>query len=635
MSLAQCDGRTPACQRCINRQIARTCHYELHSKVAKDQMMSEIERLRMTNEDLVQRHRALDEKNDLLEIVVRALKNDDRSHEILYHLKRGESIRSIAEQLGRPLVADLRHISPESERQLNTAIERYRQHWVESQDPCFWTNVTTVPVLVEHLVTLYLTRIHPLHVLFDEQEFMSSFRKCEDVYCSSSLVNAICAMACHVLRSEWHRDDSMHGGIDHLQSRFMDEVEELQRDVVPPKMVAIQTWAIMFLVELGRGNGLMASAHLRNATELLIARTENEQAETSAEVASWGILTLATYVDKTRKYTGRRSLTLDSTWAGLVYQKPNAPVSPHALVFRDVPVQRIKPFRPARGQQVQDEVDGVQTDDCLSSAYQQAKLYRIVHEVLLSYCGSRGKVSGSEMISIYERLLNWKKELPTETKDAGNEDEGPHHLLFLFVQYHVTAVQTLQPMLYTHNTDEKSEKYLIRTILQHAKIAFNILVRYCEIYTFYYQSPIQLFCIIHICDALAQYDSHDSTIPEVIEFALHALEEASVGYPIARIMRDTFRQSVAERHLTLPTQTAQQLNQKSPYLPHDVQNAFTRSTFKQPIAQLLPVLDDSLGRDFAALLEKRQEDELDMGRTEQSRLDIMQIRAVLHQEDSY
>ena len=47
------------------------------------------------------------------------------------------------------------------------------------------------------------------------------------------------------------------------------------------KMTSIQTYAIMFLVELGSGHGLIASSHLRLASE-------------AEEVTAWGILTLHT-----------------------------------------------------------------------------------------------------------------------------------------------------------------------------------------------------------------------------------------------------------------------------------------------------------------------------------------------------
>lgn len=194
-------------------------------------------------------------------------------------------------------------------------------------------------------------------------------------------------------------------------------------------------------------------------------------------------------------------------------------------------------------------------------------------------------------------------------------------------------------MLHTEHTDQRSQDVLTQAIVQHAQLAFNILVQYCEIYTYYHQSPVQLFCIVHVCDALIRYNSYNSAIPEVINFALQSLEEASIGYPIARILRDSFRQAAFERQLNLPANIERRLNQKSPYLPHDIQNAFTRSTYQQPIEQLLPTLDASLGRDFAALLEKRHESDRDSmqidGIDATSNLDTMQIRSVLNQEDSF
>ncbi|KAL8759337.1 MAG: hypothetical protein Q9184_003651 [Pyrenodesmia sp. 2 TL-2023] len=209
---AKCDGQKPACQRCLSRGAPHACLYEIHSNAAKNQMMGEINRLRLENHHLVQQNSALVEKNDRLESVLR-----------------------------RALVPDLGSVSPGSEKQLNISTHRYRQRWVESQNPCYWTNVTSDGLLVEHLVMLYLTWIHPLHTLFDEEKFMENFWTCVDMYCSHSSVNAVCAAACHVLRSEWRNDEGAHRGIDHLQSKFMDKVEELQIDCNASKMTAVQS----------------------------------------------------------------------------------------------------------------------------------------------------------------------------------------------------------------------------------------------------------------------------------------------------------------------------------------------------------------------------------------------------------
>ncbi|KAL8938141.1 MAG: hypothetical protein Q9211_003351 [Gyalolechia sp. 1 TL-2023] len=209
-------------------------------------------------------------------------------------------------------------------------------------------------------------------------------------------------------------------------------------------------------------------------------------------------------------------------------------------------------------------------------------------------------------------------------------NEGAHKT-WCSIQYHVTIIQTLQPMLHMEKIDKTSEDHLTRIIVQHAQIAFKMLVQYCERYDHTHQSPIQFFAIIHVCDALVKYSSNDGAISEAVEFALQSLDEAAVGYPMAKILRDTFRQAMLERRLQLPAKIAQQLDQKSPYLPRDLHKAFTRSTYQQPIPQLLAVLDDSVGDDFVALLKERHESDSDaMQIDEESKLDSMQIRAVLN-----
>lgn len=208
-------------------------------------MLAEIERLRTENHHLAQRNCALDEQYGLMQRVVQSLRYSKQSDEIIHRLKRGESHQSIVDWLGRPMLPSLRDVSPESEQQLNIAIDQYRQYWVESRDPCYWTNVTSDGILIEHLVALYLIWVHPSHMLFDDEQFIFAFRNCQDTYCSPPLVNAMCAMGCHVLRSEWRGDEDVGRGINYLQSKFIDEVEGLLMDSEASKMTNIQTWAIV------------------------------------------------------------------------------------------------------------------------------------------------------------------------------------------------------------------------------------------------------------------------------------------------------------------------------------------------------------------------------------------------------
>ncbi len=63
------------------------------------------------------------------------------------------------------------------------------------------------------------------------------------------------------------------------------------------------------------------------------------------------------------------------------------------------------------------------------TASEHAKLFRTVHESILVYCGSRGKISAQHLLDIYERYMAWKDELPFALRKIDN-DPLPH-VLFL------------------------------------------------------------------------------------------------------------------------------------------------------------------------------------------------------------
>ena len=63
------------------------------------------------------------------------------------------------------------------------------------------------------------------------------------------------------------------------------------------------------------------------------------------------------------------------------------------------------------------------------SALALVTLFRIVHETILVYCGSRGKATTRQLLSLYERYLMWREALPQEIAEMGQEPLP--HVLFL------------------------------------------------------------------------------------------------------------------------------------------------------------------------------------------------------------
>lgn len=74
------------------------------------------------------------------------------------------------------------------------------------------------------------------------------------------------------------------------------------------------------------------------------------------------------------------------------------------------------------------------------TATEQAKLLQIAHENIRVYCGSRGKVTASHVLDLYESYIIWRDDLPSEIRNAG-EQSLPHVIMLQYDQsFSVTAL---------------------------------------------------------------------------------------------------------------------------------------------------------------------------------------------------
>ena len=163
-----------------------------------------------------------------------------------------------------------------------------------------WTKVTNSQILIRHLFELYFTWVHPVHMLFGEFDFLHSYYAGEETYCSRPLVNAICAMACHLLENpvpgvtDREVSDRMK-----LREAFMDEARysiEIGSDL---PLTSIQTFAVMYLVDLSSNKARRAAAYLRCSADNLKSTNFGKRTEEVMELSQWGIHTLNTLVSPT------------------------------------------------------------------------------------------------------------------------------------------------------------------------------------------------------------------------------------------------------------------------------------------------------------------------------------------------
>jgi len=271
--------------------MADRCHYEVHVKTVKEEMIRRIKSLEQQNAEL---QGSMREKQQWVESLVHALAQDERGAEAIERLKSGQSYEQLAVWLGRPPFENLHRLSPASETLLTNTVKKYENAMpvasIDGEMTARWTNVTSNDGVLHHLMALYFTWIHPVHMLFSEKHFMASFRNADHTYCTPVLVNLMCAMGCFLLVDEGGDEkDAKRLGARFLEQVYRNIATEDQR-----KPTFATTYAMLFLVELSAGQARKAASHLRLAVESLHKADTTNFAPEAFEIVSWGVRTTNT-----------------------------------------------------------------------------------------------------------------------------------------------------------------------------------------------------------------------------------------------------------------------------------------------------------------------------------------------------
>lgn len=260
--------------------------------------------------DLQSANKDLQEASGWSNTILETISKNGHDKEIVAKLRSGVSHHDIADWLLRQVQVE-KHIDiePSSRRDLLDVVKGFENQYQDedglrraekvrsSESDIIWTDVSSSHTLVGHLFDLYFTWVHPVHMLFSELDFKYNFRTNEGCYCSRSLVNAICAMACHLLENEGaQKAEGTAQEAATLREGFMDTA---RKHLTPENLnepTSVQSFAILYLVDFSSGKARNAVGYLRSAVESLPNMTENQSAE-ALEITQWGINTLNTFVN--------------------------------------------------------------------------------------------------------------------------------------------------------------------------------------------------------------------------------------------------------------------------------------------------------------------------------------------------
>ncbi|KFY50120.1 hypothetical protein V495_00346 [Pseudogymnoascus sp. VKM F-4514 (FW-929)] len=561
---AKCDGKKP-CSRCTTRAEMTPCVYEVHIKHAKEELMKQIHELRA--------------KNNLNERVIKALQSGDNAPDILRALSSGDSLESIVQGLGSQPVEEQDNISPKGSP---TSIVGGSEHEPRTQilSGFAWTAVTHESTVLNHLFQLYFAWVHPISTLFSEAHFVQSYKGQNSRHCSSQLVNAMCALACHLhTQSEESELDSDQLGIQFSEAFLtgfdwpFSEAFLTGFDPNDKSITSIQAAAVMFLVELGRGFGLHGSSYLRLATESIAELSASSNEELPLPTLPFNI-----------------SSNLLSEWAQVTFQSPS--VLGFCAVEDTDDEEAYLDDSPWHFYRYEDDKCPLWPGLLATTHREKMKLIGIIKDVsVIIYSPLSNSITARHVLEQYGRFIAWRAALPPTLGNAETSTQALPHILSLLMLYDYSVVQLLCPLLDLEDVPPQ----LVKVVWTHAEHALLLLERHYRLhYTCRYQPALQMFAVLNICHVIARFfpakPPNDSDIKdgsEAVTIGLEALQESNIGFPAAGALKELLRRSAAACSLRLPRSLdyliTQQRDARPTYSYHDFIDVCTRPSCHQPL----------------------------------------------------
>lgn len=520
---------------------------------------------------MVKQIKELRAKDHLTEQILHALSTDEKVPEILDRLKNGETYESIVEWLGRSPMEDFETLSPK-ESQHSTFEASDQEMGGVSSTSFRWTTVTSNKAILDHLFQLYFAWVHPVHTLFSEGHFVDSYKWNADNYCSPALVNAICAMACHL------HCTSEGDGIDfeQLEGEFSDAARA-DIDCEDKRITTIQAFAVMFLVDCARANLLRAAAYLRVATNKLsgISWLDNEG---FSEV--W-------------KNTVRGVRNLNVEWAQATFQ-----VSPTIVAA------------PVEGVEENDNIlDNTKwyfyrsvNDQCpawpsllATTNREKSKLFAIINDVVTKLYTPGGKgLTANDVLHLYSRFIAWREELPSSIGNIESPaSQALPHVLSLLILYSNAVIQLLRPLL---DYDGFPSTLVEEIVWKTAQEGLSLLdEHYRTQYTCRYQPVLQMFGVLHLTDVICRFFPNNVDGPSkdgstAIQLGMEVLMQSWPGFPVAGPFQAMLRRTANECSVPLPKNIPGLLISPRPpkqrYGIDDIIDACTRPSYVQPVGEI-------------------------------------------------
>ncbi|KAI9750970.1 MAG: hypothetical protein M4579_006230 [Chaenotheca gracillima] len=525
----------------------------------------------MEKEELARQNQLRDE------ILKAVLRSDVIRAEVQPRITRGDDLESILETVQELSRRGQDEKSSSKEPLAPAEMMEYEMENIANQAKASlfakhkWTTVIDDLVLINHLFELYFTWVHPIHMLFSESLFREGFQSDRTGgYCTSALVNVICAVACDFLQSPAGDEaGAAYPDIDEMRESLAVEGRALIKSQDEVELTRIQAIAVLALSESNAGQGSRAASLIKLASIELLRATPHVSAQDDVwEISSWGIL------------------SLKIAWAEFTYEDDDMLRLPNARILNNVRSNaKERPWRFYR-QQADDSLPSRPSLAILLSS-EFARFLQIIQDTNAFYYTNRAaKVTAKEVLSQHVRKMAWKTALPHAISEIGEDLPSLPHTFFLHIHYHTAIVQLFRPLVPVEADTKGEMRPSPRALcLESARIGRHLLEQYRNLYTFRLQSRLQVLCMVHICDCLVRFGTR-SEAEDAASFCMRALDESGPSHGVCGPLQELFRHMVVQSGIELAVPATDAASNTTSFTLDEIMDACTRLTYAQPVEQV-------------------------------------------------
>ncbi|EHA54684.1 hypothetical protein MCOR27_011777 [Pyricularia oryzae] len=434
---------------------------------------------------------------------------------------------------------------------------------LDTMDPLTtWTRVTTDTHLIIHLLNMYFNWHYPYFTAMSKKLFYRDLLEgkprsppTRTTYCSSLLVNAILALACHFTNVPGAY--ALPGDSGTKGDHFFAEAKRLiveNGEYEQPRLTTVQALAIMSVIEAG--NGREAKGWVYSGMSFRMAQDIGLNLDPGSMAASG----LDEEEIDARRVTYWGCFLFDKCWSNYLGRLPQLLRSncnvPKYDVFPTEDAEMWSPYTDSGYDQSSEQPSRVR-----AVGLQLVKLSEISSDLLLFFYHPKhiGRSSGKsvelkKLSELHRRLEEWRKELPSEFEP---KDGQLPNVILVHMFFHLQYIHLFRPFLrYAPANSPLPAHVSPRRICTANAGAISKLMRlYKKTYNLHQIPNIAVYmlhsaCTIHLLNLPEKAARRD-----IIHGVKH-LEEMSEDWLCARRTLSIFSVLARKWHVELPAEAS-------------------------------------------------------------------------------